>query len=104
MHGFAGIGLVDGAGKAWPVTVERTTSAGMAHAAIPVTTVTVPPGGVASFWLEWVNTGVVPSGTVRITPPDDTQQVSARNDSIPEDVGHVQESPIAAGVVPANST
>lgn len=104
MRGFAGIGLVDGAGKAWPVTVERTTTYGMMHAAIPVTTVTVAPAGVASFWVEWANSGVESSGTIRITPPDDTQQVSARNDYVTEDVGHVRESPVTAGVVPVKTT
>jgi hypothetical protein len=79
IHGFGGVGLVDGAGHALPTRQVRRTEP-------PATTVTLQPGDTASAQLHWgavAGDGDASSGdcqptpaALQVIPPDETDALS----------------------------
>ncbi|MGH9123879.1 MAG: DUF4232 domain-containing protein [Acidimicrobiales bacterium] len=102
MYGYPGIGLLDPSGKMQPLNVLRATGAGFADPAVPVTPVSLAPGALGSFWMEWLNVNGSVGGTLEITPPNQTTQLRVPNADIQLNVGTLTVSAVAAGV--ASST
>ncbi|HEX3424801.1 MAG TPA: DUF4232 domain-containing protein [Acidimicrobiales bacterium] len=103
MFGYPGLGLLDSNGTPQPLDVQRAPGAGWADPAIPEHAVTLAAGGVASFWIEWVNTAGSTTGTLEITPPNQFSQILIPNANI-ELVGTVTVSPVTLGLVPSETT
>lgn len=99
MHGYPGIGLLDAAGTAQSLSVQRSPGPGFLFPAIPETTVTLAPGTKASFWMEWINENGATVGTLEITPPNDTSQLRVPNENLELSVRSVTVSSVRAGVI-----
>ncbi len=99
LRGYPGLGLLNLSGNPVTLTVVRSGSAGFEHANVPITTVTLGLGAVASFWVEWINSDGQQVGTLEVTPPNDFQSVRIPNTMLELNVGQVVVSAVTAGVV-----
>lgn len=98
MRGFPGIGIRTG-DQFISIPTKRTVSKGFSHPPIAEGTVTLNPGDVTSFWIEWSNVDGPITGELLVTPPDQRQQLTVPNRYLETNVGRVLVSPIATGVI-----
>jgi hypothetical protein len=99
MFGFPGLGLLDPNGSAQTLDVKRVEGPLAGEPAIPKTRVTLDAGASASFWVEWSAGAGSTTGTLIVTPPNQTTHLSLPDPGIPLDVGMVSVSPVGLGVV-----
>ncbi|HEX3538827.1 MAG TPA: DUF4232 domain-containing protein [Acidimicrobiales bacterium] len=99
MFGYPGLGLLDPSGAPQTVDVQRARAAGWDDPAIAERAVTLAAGGVASFWIEWVNVAGSETGTLEITPPNQFSQILTPNANIELDVGTLTVSAVTSGLV-----
>ncbi|MGH9126498.1 MAG: DUF4232 domain-containing protein [Acidimicrobiales bacterium] len=103
MYGFPGLGLLDGGGSPLPLGVQRVHGAQGDEPAVAEITVDLNPGTTASFWIEWSTGDGSATGTLEITPPNQTTQILIPDPGIPLNVGAVFVSAVSSGVIDAAS-
>lgn len=101
LNGYPGIGLVSASGQVQSITVPRAKDSGFLFRAVAPSAVTLPKGGQASFWMEWINVTGPQDGTLEVTPPNDVGHLDLANTSIPIGVTSITVSPLRLGVIPS---
>jgi hypothetical protein len=75
LGGYPGLGLLDRTDTV-PLTVQRQQAAGFLFRYVPPRVVTLVPGTVISFGIEWINQVTIAATTLIITPPNDTTMIT----------------------------
>lgn len=96
---YPGVGLLDAAGRPEPLTVVRATDGGFLYPGVANGSVTLAPGDKASFWMEWINVNGSLTGSLQVTPPNDTDQLVLPNETVPLNVGTITVSPVTPGII-----
>jgi len=74
LGGYPDLGLLDHASTV-PLTAQHQTAAEFLYQYVPPNLVTLVPGAVVSFGIEWINQAPVAATTLIITPPNDTASI-----------------------------
>jgi hypothetical protein len=99
LDGFPGIGLLRPDGQAVGLHVVRTTKRGFVSPAVSVAPVTLMPGSMADFWMEWTIRQGRTRGSLVVTPPGGHRAITVANRAVELDVGSVTVSPVTSRVL-----
>lgn len=96
LYGYPGLGFLNTAGQAVPLTVIRATAPGMFFPAIPMVKVALSPGGEQTgFGMEWINGPASGTYSLHVTPPNDTGYLVVPNQVDEFSNNQVSVTPIA---------
>ncbi len=100
LQGYPRLATVTTAGETTNLNAKREGGSGYLYPAVSQALVTLAPGGVASFWVEFSPLrSCEPSGEIEITPPNSHGHLTVSNHEILPCSSHFEVSPVGKGTV-----